>query len=177
MKPVVQYLRSRGYRSAIYLDDLFCMDSEKTCCDRKLNETFQFLESLGFLINQKKSMVVSSQRILYLGFIIDAAQYQVELPAQKKINLTDRVNSILLNSKMSIQDLSELVGTLVSYSVVIKYGMLYTKQLERDKLLALKKSANDYSAQVKLSSQSISNLNWWLQVSSKPVKHSRRHIS
>jgi len=171
MKPVVQYLRSRGYRNAIYLDDLLCMDSEKTSCDIKLNETVQFLESLGFLINQKKSMLVSFQRILYLGFIIDTAQYQVELPAQKKINLTDRVNSILLNSKISIQDLSELVGTLVSYSVAIKYGMLYTKQLERDKFLALKKSANDYCAQVKLSSQSISDLYWWLQVSSKPVKN------
>ena len=54
------------------------------------------------------------------------------------------------------------------------YGPLHYRQLERDKISALKKSQGDYDAPVTLSTLAQQDLHWWIQNienSKNPIKH------
>jgi len=55
MKPVVGRLRSIGYRSVNYLDDLFLLGSTYDLCRRNCEASVELLHSLGFVVNMKKS--------------------------------------------------------------------------------------------------------------------------
>ncbi|OXA39211.1 Gag-Pro-Pol polyprotein [Folsomia candida] len=56
-------------------------------------------------------------------------------------------------------------GVLYAYTCLcfaVKYGQLYTRQLEIEKTLALENSNNSFLAKMMLSNEAIKDLNWWL---------------
>lgn len=40
--------------------------------------------SLGFKVNEEKSVFIPTQRIVFLGYIIDSVEFKVFLPKEKK---------------------------------------------------------------------------------------------
>ncbi|XP_014233125.1 uncharacterized protein LOC106656583 [Trichogramma pretiosum] len=62
MKPIMQRLRSMGYLSVIYLDDILCIGKTYDECAKNASETIKLLESLGFVINNKKTGCIPSTR-------------------------------------------------------------------------------------------------------------------
>ena len=70
LKPVAAFLRKRGVRLVIYLDNILIIGSS-------VEEIRQFtemslLESLGFIINKEKSIFTPTQIITFLGFTINS---------------------------------------------------------------------------------------------------------
>lgn len=55
MKPVISYLRELGFLSVNYLDDLLLLGKSYEVCLENIQVTCNLLESLGFIINRKKS--------------------------------------------------------------------------------------------------------------------------
>lgn len=51
MRPVVSYLRQRGFHSVIYLDDFLFLGSSPEECQANVNASLNLLLSLGFRIN------------------------------------------------------------------------------------------------------------------------------
>lgn len=49
----MNFLRSRGLLSIIYLDDILCLGETKPVCQYNIQITYNFLKSLGFVINEK----------------------------------------------------------------------------------------------------------------------------
>ena len=68
LKPVVAFLRQRGVRLVIYIDDILIMADTKEKAAAHLILTLDVLEYLGFLINYDKSIVEPTQLIDFLGF-------------------------------------------------------------------------------------------------------------
>lgn len=65
MKPVITYLRKRGYLSVIDLDDILLLGKSYNECFKiflQVQATCQLLERLGFIINRQKSELVPSTR-------------------------------------------------------------------------------------------------------------------
>lgn len=60
MKPVINFLRSKGLISILYIDDWLLIDEFKEGCLRNIKETIDILEKLGFIINYKKSQLKPS---------------------------------------------------------------------------------------------------------------------
>ncbi|XP_076548552.1 uncharacterized protein LOC117600481 isoform X1 [Osmia lignaria lignaria] len=69
LKPVASMLRSRGFKSVIYLDDFLCIGENYESCEKNIIETCKLLESLGFLINERKSCRTPALRCKFLGVI------------------------------------------------------------------------------------------------------------
>ena len=57
LKVVVAFLRKRGIRHVIYLNDFLIMNESEEGLRANLKTTLNILESLGFLINWEKSTV------------------------------------------------------------------------------------------------------------------------
>ena len=72
LKPVVAYLRERGIRIIIYLDEMLILNTSRDGILADLKIIIVLLKSLGFIINFKKSIVVPQQVIEYLGMLINS---------------------------------------------------------------------------------------------------------
>ena len=71
-KPVVSKLRKEGYRSVIYLDEIFIIGASDFECNQNTQTTIRLLEELGFIINRGKSNLLSCTRGKFLGVIYDS---------------------------------------------------------------------------------------------------------
>lgn len=161
LRPVAAKLRGDGYTSNFYLDDILLIERDHDKCVRSRDITVQLLCSLGFLINMDKCQLEPINRIEYLGFVFDSIEMLVRLPDRKREKIYKLTNDQLGLEFSCIQDIAVLVGSYVSASPAVKYGILYTRNLEHEKSKALKCSNNDFSAGMTLSQKAKSELIWW----------------
>ena len=92
----------------------------------------QTLETLGFIINKKKSVLISSQKMVFLGYVTDSVEMSVSLPEAEK-------------PQCSICELAHVIGLIVSSFPAIKPARLYYRDREVCKLEALSSSDGDSS--------------------------------
>lgn len=160
-KPITAYLRERGYKSVQYLDDYLCMGEDRKECKSNLSETVVLLESLGFVINHEKSMVMPSKSCTFLGFILNSDRMTLELPLKKKQDILTRTENMLQKDTLTIRSFAQYLGTLTAACPAVAYGWLHTKSLERAKYLALLNSNDNYDAAMQVTSNLCDDLLWW----------------
>ena len=83
LKPVIALLRTRGISLIIYLDDLLIAAGTYIDCLNHTKQVISLLESLGFRTNYEKSMIIPTQKLEFLGFIIDSTSMSLALPVGK----------------------------------------------------------------------------------------------
>lgn len=93
LKPVINKLRLKSWKSIVYLDDILCIADNFEGCNENVSKTISYLKSLGFIVNKKKSNLIPDTRCKFLGFIIDTVNFTLELPDKKKESLIGLVNS------------------------------------------------------------------------------------
>lgn len=162
MKPVIAFLREKGFLSVVYLDDFLLMGKNFVDCQENVAFTIKILESLGFIINYKKSVLIPSKICKFLGFIYNSENMSISIPDNKKEQLIKFINSIIYTEKCKIRQFARLIGKLISVCPAVQYGWLYTKMLERQKYLALQKCSLDYNQTIEISSEICRDLRWWL---------------
>ena len=159
LKPVYSTSRSQGYLNVGYIDDSYLQGDSKTECRRNILTTLNLLESLGFLINHEKLVLQPCQKLAFLGFLLDSVNTKVFLTAEKreKIILVCQQKSVI-----SIREVVHVIGLLVSSLPAVQHGPLFYRSLEIVKNVALQENNGNYDASMTLSSESVSDLNWWM---------------
>lgn len=85
LRPVPKYLRQRGCKVVIYLnDDILIVGRDFNECYRWVKMTKKALLSLGFVINKEKSILTPTQEIEYLGYKFNSNRMTLGLPKEKK---------------------------------------------------------------------------------------------
>ena len=82
LKPFVGSIRNKGIRLVIYLDDMAIISPSRELSSQEAAIVIQTLESLGFIINKKKSVLIPSQIMVYLSYVIDSVELIVSLPEE-----------------------------------------------------------------------------------------------
>jgi hypothetical protein len=162
MKPVLAHLRGRMFISVSYLDDMLIVGKSLSVCLENLTVTLELFSQLGFLVNHKKSQLIPSTIVQYLGFILNSNTMRIYLPENKVIKIKKRVNDLLNNPTPTIRMISDVIGHFTSACLATPYGQLYTRELEFDRNRGLKESEGNYDAVVKISKNSILDCHWWL---------------
>lgn len=160
-KPIVTYLRKRGIFVVVYIDDFLIIAKDAQECANNVKITVQLLEQLGFHINYHKSSLTPKQNCRFLGFILDTKHMSINLPVEKRKNIYSNIVKFKKLNACEIRDFAKFLGTLVAACPAIKYGFLYTKLLEREKYLSLKKENQNYKAIMILSVNVKADLTWW----------------
>ena len=84
LKPVFSKLRKcHGITVMGYLDDLLLVDSDEEALCEAVKITVELFTNLGFKISFKKSQLVPSQHVEFLGFDIRSDTMSVHLPEKK----------------------------------------------------------------------------------------------
>ena len=77
-------LRKQGHTSVVYVDDSYLQGDSNGSCLNNVNDTIAMLESLGFNIDPEKSVLKSTQNLIYLDFIINSKDMTLKLKEEKK---------------------------------------------------------------------------------------------
>lgn len=169
LKPVINFLRKKGFLSVIYLDDILCIADSYEECLRNARYTIELLESLGFVINDKKSDLIPAKLCKFLGFLIDSSKGLLLLTEQKRRNLTALLTQFLRQDSCKIMEFARVLGKLVAACPAVEYGWLYTKIMESEKLKALDDAQGNYKKVMHLSRAVKKDIEWWIR--NIPVAH------
>ena len=167
LKPVYSTLLSQGYLNVGYIDDSYLQGDSNTECRRDILTTLNLFESLGFLINHEKSVLQPCQKLVLFGFLSDSVNMKVFLAAEKRERIILACQQLLKRSVISIRKVAHVIGLLVSSLPAVQYGPLHYRSLEIDKNIALQQNNGNCKAIMTLSSESVSDLCWW--VTSLPI--------
>lgn len=99
--------------------------------------TCSLLEKLGFIINKEKCQLIPATRCKYLGFVLVSTRFVFELPDKKRLATKSMIERLQPGIRWTIWEFANLIGKLISCCPAIAYGILYAKNLEREKQLII----------------------------------------
>ena len=83
VRALVRYWRAEGLRIVVYLDDGLCAVEGQQAAVKASRLVQATLESAGFVAHATKSVWLPTQRLEWLGFVVDIALGQIEIPQEK----------------------------------------------------------------------------------------------
>ena len=173
MKPVAGFLRKRGIRLVLYLDDMLIIGSTPQETRQFTQMAMDLLESLGFVINKEKSILTPSRLITFLGFTINSMRMLFTLPQEKVQKLLTLCRQIRSGLEVLLRTLAQLL--LESYRPAVWKAPLHFRHVQALLIRGLAESNHNYTTQVPLTLQAKGELTWWLQnlakVNGSPIIH------
>jgi hypothetical protein len=161
VKPVIAWLRGQDVRMIIFLDDILVLAPLIETLNQHTRMTISLLESLGFLINYKKSTLIPTQRILFLGMLIDSTTTEFILPKEKSENILRECRYLLKTHQPSIRQISRVLGLLEFTRPAIWSAPLHYRHIQLVQIESLHQTS-DYNTQVNLSKKAKLDLIWWI---------------
>ena len=79
-------------------------------------------------------VLIPSQKIVFLGYVIDSVEMTVSLPEEKANKLKEQTLALSERPQCSSRELAHLIGFIVSSFPAIKPARLYYRDLEVCKL-------------------------------------------
>jgi len=161
LKPVYATLRQSGHLSSSYIDDSYLQGDDFNDCVTNVIATIKLFDSLGFVIHPLKSALVPSQRVTYLGFVLDSIEMKIYLTQDKAQKLKDACDKILACSNPSIREVSSLLGLMTASFPAVMYGPLHFRLIDMDKTSALQRAKGNFDMCMQLTDTSLADIKWW----------------
>ena len=161
IKPILTHFRSQGISCVAYIDDWILIHDSLLSAYKNTNYVRQTLEKLGFTINLEKSCLTPQTKCQFLGFIYNTQNMTLKLPQDKGLKILKDVRKLKNLNTCKIRFLAHVAGLLVSACPAVKYGKMYTKMIEREKFLALKRTKGDFDKEIEVSVILKKELVWW----------------
>ena len=95
IKPVAAYLRKRGIRIIVYLDDFLILGSSIKESRANTLLTLDLLQWLSFTINWEKSLLDPTQSLTFLSLSINSLTMSLRLPKKKILNIQHKCKDSL----------------------------------------------------------------------------------
>ena len=174
LKPVAAFLRKRGVRMILYLDDFLILGSTYQEAQSHTALAVSLLESLGFTINREKSRLIPTQIITFLGFVIDSTVETLSLPQEKVVKVKSLCMKATVTPTMSARQIASLLGTLESCRPAIWQAPLHFRYLQIRMIQALHVNNQNFDVFITLDHNSLEELRWWVSninfVNGSPIR-------
>ena len=89
------------------------------------------MTELGFVIHEKKSVLVPTRKITFLGNNIDSEAMTVTLPETKVQLIVQECRSLHRLTSSTIRQFARVLGLMVSSFSAVQYGPLFYRCIER----------------------------------------------
>ena len=109
-------LRLRKIVVSGYIDDFFTKDHTSEGCFNNVMSIAELFDRLGFVVHPDKSVLIPTQEITILGFVINSRKMSVKLTPQKEDNLKRLVNQLFSMKTLSIRFLTKVKVQLSQFS-------------------------------------------------------------
>lgn len=162
VKPVFSSLRKIGCSNVSYIDDSLLKSNDREDCEENVSETVNLVDSLGFTVHPDKSVLIPTQEIIFVGFLINSVTMTVRLTPEKANDIVKECLHLLKQNTVLIRDVAKIIGKFVASEPGVQYAPLYYKTLEIEKDEALKISRGNFDVYMSLSEEAVSCLYWWI---------------
>ena len=95
LKPVFSNLRASGFASTSFIHDSLQVSPNFSAAAKNVIETGKLLTKLGFVIHPEKSVLVPTQKMVYLGVEIDSVNMKVRLTFERALSIFNLCNAVL----------------------------------------------------------------------------------
>ena len=172
LRPLVRYWREQGIRIVVYLDDGLAAAAGEANAIKASEIVHSTLEQAGFRANCEKSVWEPTQRLQWLGFVLDLAQGQIEVPQEKIVQLLDTLRQAAQKPKLSAKSLASIVGRIISMGLAVgPVSRFMTRSL-----YALLESRQMWCGMLTLSEEARGELDFWsanlAEYKTQPIWHS-----
>ena len=142
LKTPVSVLRCLNILIMIYLNDMLLIGHtiEETLLAR--DTVIFLLQQLGLALNLKKSVLIPTQRIKFLGVKINSLIMTLSLPEKKVSKVQKQCLELLQKSEVSILELTKLIGLLSSSVQAVLPAQINFRHLQQQQIQALKHSGH-----------------------------------
>ena len=130
MAPISAILHRYGIRMLRYLDDWLILAESKTVCLQARDRLLQVCEELGLQVNFKKSSLIPSQDMTYLGMQIQSVRFVAKPTETRVANLLKIIEEFLSSPGPPAALWRRLLGHLSSLTLLVKGGMLRMRSLQ-----------------------------------------------
>ena len=161
LKAVYSSLRSKGHLNVGYIDDSYLQGDTFEECKHNVRDSVSLFEKLGFLPHPEKSVFEPTQKIIFLGFVINSVTMTISLTPEKALKICTACKKLSAKSECSILEVPQVIGLLVASLPAVQYGKLHYRRLEIDKNIALKLAKGNYHTTMCLSPAAKADLIWW----------------
>ncbi len=120
-------LRLQGIRVLNYLDDWLILAHSRELVSRHRDIVLGHIHSLGLRMNAKKSVLLPSQRTVFLGVRLDSVQMQARLAPARIPVLTACLACFKLGHHVSVGTCRRLLGLMAAASPVWPLGLLHMR--------------------------------------------------
>ena len=93
LKPACSVLRSKGFENVVY----YLKGNTFSDCETNISTTVRLFTDLGLTLNMANSVLIPSQVITFLGFVLNSVQMTVSLTPSKALKLKSKVIVLLDN--------------------------------------------------------------------------------
>ena len=95
------------------------------------------LQQLGFLINIKKSYLEPTSTLEFLGVIENSGEITLSLPNEKLLKVQSHFQEILEMGKVTVRELSKLIGRLSCTATAVLPAPLHYRHLQHQQIQKL----------------------------------------
>ena len=131
INPVKSHLHLCSIHAHSYLDDFFFLSSTPEGLQDVVEYVLGLFKRLGLSVNDKKSNLLPSQKVEYLGAVFHLDSLKLTLPESKVSRIVSFSQDTLLLRRCSRRHLESLMGLLNWASNFIPLGRLHLRPLIR----------------------------------------------
>eukprot|EP00794_Sanderia_malayensis_P014639 gene14639-16158_t len=173
LKPPFSFLRQNGHIPVVFVDDTYLQGHSFQECHMNVTETIRVLRSLGFTIHFEKSIFIPTQKITFLGFVLNSQSMTISLSADKAESIRKQISSLLSSEKITIRDLASITGKIVATFPAFLHAKLHYRALENQNIQELRYNTGNFESYITLSACARQNLEHWernIEYSGRPIK-------
>jgi hypothetical protein len=163
LKPIVAFLRKKGIRLVIYLDDILIMNSDRDDLCRDVEIVISTLEEAGFIINVQKSESEPTQSIEFLGLIVDTVHSTLALTPGKKEAVLKACKSLLSSREVALWDLASLLGNFNWATAAVPFAQANLRNIQNLYIYHSKMAGGNLGVKTTLTEDAKTDLNWWVR--------------
>ena len=155
LRQLFGFLRKQGLLSVIYLDDSYLQGDSYSSCLHNITTTTSLLTALGFKINLEKSVLLPTQTVKFLGFILNSITMTISLPEQRQVRITGLCKRLREVTTVKIREVASAIGKCLTY------GVPWCVALEHAKNAALQSHNGNFNRKVSIPPAAICGILWW----------------
>lgn len=120
LAPAIRQLRLQGISLIVYIDDILILSPNRSQCERDTRQAVRLLSSLGWTINLAKSVLVPTQRIEFLGIILDTQnEPHLDISPTKRKKISHEVSRMSRAPNTRLRFLARTLGLISSLTAVM----------------------------------------------------------
>lgn len=161
VKVAVAQLRERGLRMVVYLDDILLINESREGVLADLSFLLTTFESLGFIINWRKSDIVPSRAMEYLGVLWNTELLTCALPGEKVDSIGSSCLNILSLDRVRLSALASVLGSFVWAVAAVPFAQAHCRSLQSQFIKESRRVDGDLTSFCRLTVESRRELLWW----------------